>query len=89
MSTNSDGSSAQHCAHEPNSFSASETRVYTCPRGMCGRYVRIRYPPTTPNEMELCEVQVQPGGGGQNTLLCLFDTGLLHHFYFHLRRLYG
>ena len=62
VSNNSDGSSALQCAHEPNVFAPSETRVYTCPCGIYGRYVRIRYNPAVKNHMELCEVQVQPGG---------------------------
>ena len=66
MSNNSDGSSAEQCAHEPNSFAPSETRVYTCPCGLFGRYVRMRYDQSTRNNIELCEVQVQPGGKESN-----------------------
>ena len=57
---NSDGSSAQQCAHEPRKLNQEETRVYTCPRGMYGRYVRIRCPPDQYSYMQLCEVQIQP-----------------------------
>ena len=56
VSNNSDGSSAQQCAHEPNSISPRETRVYTCQY----TYVRIRSNAKT--YMTLCEVQVQAEG---------------------------
>ena len=62
VGNNSDGSSAEHCAYEPNGFKAGETRVYTCPCGMFGQYVRMRYPLEVQNQIEICEVQVQPPG---------------------------
>ena len=61
-SNNSDGSSARQCAHEPGRLNPSETRVYTCPCGIYGRYVRIRYSRDRRSHMQLCEVQVQAGG---------------------------
>ena len=67
VSNNSDGSSAVQCAHEPNVIPPTETRVYTCPCGVYGRYVRIRYPVDRNAFMVLCEVQVQ-GGGKYNTV---------------------
>ena len=62
IGNNSDGSSAQQCAHEPGLFAPSETRVYTCPCGMYGRCVRIRYPVNQSSYLSLCEVQIQPAG---------------------------
>ena len=62
VSNNSDGSSAQQCTQDPVQFAPSETRVYACPCGMHGRYVRIRYPVNLRANMQLCEVQVQAGG---------------------------
>ena len=61
ISNNSDGSAAQQCAYEPNPYDPSETRIYECPCGIVGRYVRVRYDVTENNHMEFCEVQVQPG----------------------------
>ena len=62
VSNNSDGSAAQECAHEPGAYVPSETRVYPCPCGMYGRYVRIRYPVDRVAYMQLCEAQVQSEG---------------------------
>ena len=62
VSNNNNGSSSQQCSHEQGAFSQSETRVYTCPCGMFGRYVRIRFPVSRSSYVDLCEVQVQPGG---------------------------
>ena len=62
VSNNSDGSYAQQCAHEPGRLNPSETRVYACPCGIYGRYVRIRYSPDVRKFLTLCEVQVQAGG---------------------------
>ena len=63
VSNNSDGSSAQQYAHEAGLIPPSETRVYTCPCEMYGKYVRIRYPVDRKDAyMVLCEVQVQGGG---------------------------
>ena len=62
MSNSSDGSSAQQCAHEPKGFNTGETKVYTCPCGLYGRYVRIRYPVNQRSFLYLCEVQIQSGG---------------------------
>ena len=62
VGNNSDGSSAEQCAFESNAFAPSETRVYTCPCGMFGRYNRIRYPVDRYAYLQLCEVQVQAGG---------------------------
>ena len=62
VGNNSDGSSARQCAHQPGQFTSSETRVYPCPCGLFGRYVRIRYNVNLRASMQLCEVQVQAGG---------------------------
>ena len=62
VSNNSDGSSAQQCAHDSMVFAPSETRVYVCPCEIYGRYVRIRYPDTVRSYLQLCEVRVQAGG---------------------------
>ena len=56
---NSDGSAAKQCAYEMFPFSESETRVYTCPPQMVGRYVRIRFSENTMEHLQLCEVQIQ------------------------------
>ena len=47
--------------------------MYTCPCGMFGRYVRIRYPVNKNNRLFLCEVQIQPGGT-QNFSIVTFDA---------------
>ena len=62
VSNNSDGSSAQQCVHDRIELAGSETRVYTCPCEMYGRYVRIRYPVNQREYLTLCEVQIQSGG---------------------------
>ena len=62
VGNNSNGNSAEECAFEPNAFTPSETRVYTCPCGMFGRYVRIWYPERRNAYLQLCEGQVQAGG---------------------------
>ena len=62
VSNNSDGSASEQCAHEANLFNTGETRLYPCPCGMYGRYVRIRYPNDENTTLRLCEVQVQAGG---------------------------
>ena len=62
VSNSSNGSSAQQCHHETSPFGASETRVYTCPTEMYGRYVRIRFASNKVEHLQLCEVQVQGGG---------------------------
>ena len=67
VSNNSDGSAAQQCAREPNKFDTGTTRVYPCPCGMFGRYVRIRYDVGDTNHLLMCEVQVQPGGEHSDT----------------------
>ena len=63
VSSNADGTLAQNCAHDTQPYSASETRVYTCPNPLQGRYVRIRFPETTLQYLQLCEVQVQGNKG--------------------------
>ena len=62
VSNNSDGSSAQQCDYDSTPFGAAETRVYTCPTGIYGRYVRIRFASNKYQHLQLCEVQVQGGG---------------------------
>ena len=62
VSNNSDGSSAEQCAHDSKTFAPGETRVYECPCGIYGRYVRIRVDMTRRDNLRLCEVQVQAGG---------------------------
>ena len=62
VGNNSDGSSAEECAFESNAFAPSETRVYTCPGRMFGRYIRIRHPEDQVAYLQLCEVQVQAWG---------------------------
>ena len=62
VSNNSDGSSAQQCFHIADTFTGRVTRVYACPCGMYGRYVRIRYPEEQTSHMYVCELQVQSGG---------------------------
>ena len=69
VSNNSDGSSAQQCAFDSRHFAPSETRVYTCPCGMYGRFVRIRFPLDAKRHMQLCEVQVQAGGKDTNSIV--------------------
>ena len=61
-SDNSDGSAAKQCAYEMIPYSESETRVYTCPPQMVGRYVRIRFSENTREHLQLCEVQIQGTG---------------------------
>ena len=68
VSNNSDGSSAQQCAHDPIQFAPSDSRVYPCPCGMFGRYVRIRYPVEKSTYLILCEVQIQSGGKSNSSL---------------------
>ena len=65
VSKNPDGSSAQNCAHDTQPYLSSETRVYICPNPLKGRYVRIRFPQTTRQYLQLCEVQVQGNEGFQ------------------------
>ena len=62
VSNSSDGSSVQQCAHNSAQFAPSETRVFPCPCGIYGRYVRIRYPLEQSAYIVLCEVQIQSGG---------------------------
>ena len=62
VSNNADGSSAEQCAYDNVPYGASETRVYTCPDGIYGRYVRVRYAPNKQDHLQLCEVQVQGRG---------------------------
>ena len=70
VSNNSDGSSAQRCFYEPSSLNSGTTRVFTCPSGMHGRYVRIRYAVDRSDfVLCLCEVQVQ--AAGEHTLSSL------------------
>ena len=78
VSNNTDGSSAQQCAHDPKQWGPSETRVYQCPCGMYGRYVRIRYSATLKAFLQLCEVQVQAGGKEILPSFIIFNRGL--HF---------
>ena len=61
VSNNADGSSAQQCAFEAVPFMKAETRVYTCPSAISGRYVRIRFAEAKREILELCKVQVQGG----------------------------
>ncbi len=62
VSNCSDGTSAQQCAYDAAGFSTSETKVYTCPPGISGRYVRVRFDDTYTMSLELAEVQVQGEG---------------------------
>ena len=59
VSNNSDGSSAEQCAYDSVPYGGSETRVYTCPDGIYGRYVRVHYASDKQEHLQLCEVQVQ------------------------------
>ena len=59
VSNNTDGSSALRCAYEPTPFSATEARTYSCPDGIGGRYVRVRFQSEKIEYLQLCEVQVQ------------------------------
>ena len=68
VSNNADGSSAQICAFDNKPYMSSETRVYTCPSSVQGRYVRIRFLPTIRQNLQICEVQVQ---GNKSILLNL------------------
>ena len=62
VSNDTDGNLAHECTSETNnSFQSAESRVYICPSGMSGRYVRIQYIAKAEYLM-LCEVQVQGGG---------------------------
>ena len=61
VSNNSNGNSAQQCAEESEQFTGAETRVYACPSGVRGRYVRIRFDESKDGILQLCEVQVQSG----------------------------
>ena len=65
ISSNPDRRSAKNCAHDTKPYLSSETRVYTCPNPLKGRYVRIRFPQTTRQCLQLCEVQVQGNEGLQ------------------------
>ncbi len=78
VSNSSDGSSAQQCAYDAAGFNASETRVYTCPAGISGRYVRIRFDDTYTSSLELAEVQVQ----GEGMILKTFAWLDSHKMYF-------
>ncbi len=62
VSNNSDGSSAQQCAYDAEPYLSSETRVYCCPAGTTGEYVRIRFDATYNNYLQLCEVQIRGRG---------------------------
>ena len=62
VSNNSDGSSAEQCAYDSVPYVGSETRVYVCPDGIYGRYVRVRYATNKQDYLQLCEVQVQGRG---------------------------
>ncbi len=62
ISNNSDGSAEQQCGFDATPFLSCETRVYSCPPETTGRYVRIRFPITHVDFLQLCEVQVQPRG---------------------------
>ena len=59
VSNNADGSLAEECAYETTPFRASETRTYSCPDGIGGRFVRIRFKSDKSEFLQLCEVQVQ------------------------------
>ena len=59
MGNNADGSSGQQCAHDNVAFGPSETRVYTCPTPLQGRYVRIYFGAGKSEYLQLCVVQVQ------------------------------
>ena len=67
VSNYSNGSSAEQCAYERVRFVPGETRVYTCPCGMFGRYVRVRFAATVRSYLQLCEVQIQSGGTQNNS----------------------
>ena len=59
VSNNTDGSSAQTCVFDNQPYKSSETRVYSCPSHLKGRYVRIGFIPTYRQNLQICEVQVQ------------------------------
>ena len=61
MSNDNNGTSAKQCAREEGIFVQGQTKVYTCPCGLYGRYVRIRFS-SAASIFDLCELQVQPGG---------------------------
>ena len=61
VSNNSNGNSAQLCAQESVAFTDAETRIYTCPPGVRGKYVTIRFDENNDGILQLCEVQVQSG----------------------------
>ena len=63
VSNNPDGSSAQTCFHDTQPYLSSETKVYSCHNPIQGRYVRIRFPQTTRQCLQLVEVQVQGNKG--------------------------
>ena len=50
---------AARLSYEPTPFSASQTRTYSCPDGIGGRYVRVRFQSEKRGYLQLCEVQVQ------------------------------
>ena len=70
VSNYSDGRSAELCDQEPDTFIPGETRVYTCPCELYGRYVRIRFAADQRSYLVLCEVQIQ-SEGKQTIFLCL------------------
>ena len=71
VSNSSNGSLAETCANEDQSFQSSETRVYTCRNYLKGRYVRIRHPSDYQECLHLCEVQVQGMARSIHTLTCV------------------
>ena len=60
VSNNADGTAAVQRAFEDegSTFQASETRIYTCDPPIIGRVVRIRFPTSKTEFMQLCEIQV-------------------------------
>ena len=61
VSDNGDGSAAKQCDREDTGFAQAETRVYSCPPGILGKYVRIRFDSNKREHLQLCEVQVLGG----------------------------
>ena len=61
VSDNADGSAAKQCDREDTPFGAAETRVYSCPPGILGKYLRIRFDSNKKEHLQLCEVQVLGG----------------------------
>ena len=75
VSNTSDGTQAEQCFHNTDPLTSGETRVFACPCGMYGRYVRIQFPVDVEKNMALCEVQIQSEGENKN---CCRLNVLLH-----------